>query len=174
MRDITQDIGTVVNRMRDFQQIEGAPFYFFGSRLEISNRLIAMDKDPINKSKKYPLIMLRLDVPELVSDGVVTYTLNIVMAAPTKKTYIAEQRMENVIRPVLMPMYESFFAELKKCRLFMWPYGLGQGEKPKHTRIVRPFWGVTGPEGNQRYIFNDPLDAIEIFNLEVKQDLNKC
>lgn len=145
------------------------PFFMFGHRQEIANRLNMKDKDSIYKFQKYPLFVLRLDFPEEVtSDYVHEVSLNMAILAFTDKNYRAPQRYENVFHPVLMPLYFDFFEKVQDSSETM---GIG---RPKHTKIDRPFWGVEELSRNTAYIFNDPLDAIELQNLNLKLLDNNC
>jgi len=147
----------------------GAPFYMYGHRREIANTLLQMDEDSVNKYRKYPLFALRMDIAEEVEDGMVEYNMNIAILDYTKPEYSAAERYEHVFKPFLYPLYELFMDALK-IHKFYW-----KGDYPPHTKIDRPFWGVTEnvqrgvSNGNDGYIFNDPLDAIEIVNLRVKR-----
>lgn len=187
---IVDDIGAVVARMKGLNATSYgagmatyltnngvssanqllAPFYLYGHRLEISNTLKEMNTDKVRKFQKYPLIALRMDIPEPYSSGIVELSLNIAILAYTDKNWDAEQRMINVFKPVLYPMYKRFMDELWKGGEFFW-----QGDKvPDHTKIDRPFWGIEASEANTKYIFNDPLDAIEIMNLKIKKNFKNC
>jgi len=189
MTYIVDDIGTVVEAMRPLDVSYGqdlldymaakqantgltdAPFYMYGHRLEIANRLLEKDADKTNKFKKYPLIALRMDIAETVRGNVVDYNLNIAILSYTDSNYNAEERYTNIFRPVLYPLYERFFEELKASGLFMWT---GNQAKPLHTKFDRPFWGTPSAEANQKQIFNDPLDAIEIIDLKISSRQNRC
>lgn len=187
---IVDDIGAVVERMRGLDSadygagmatyLEGknmtaanqalAPFYMYGHRLEISNRLKDKNADSVYKYQKYPLIALRLDIAEPYVNGITELNLNIAILCFTQKGWNAEERMENIFKPVLYPMYYRFLKELRKSGLFFW-----QGDSvPQHTKIDRPFWGIESTEGNTKYIFNDPLDAIEIVDLKIKKNFKNC
>lgn len=183
MNVITEDIGDVVELMRpnfitadlstffaDSTMITadggGAPYYMYDTRLNISNILKEKGKSPDLQWQRYPLIALRLPVVELVVDGFIQYKLNIGMFAFTKKSYTTQQRMDLVIKPLLGRMYDMFFEELRNSGLFYW--GTKHLDLPKHTKVIRPYWGTQGAEGNEANIFSDPLDAIEIVDLEVK------
>ena len=186
---IVDDIGAVVARMRGLNSASYgadmatylasknmtaanqllAPFYMYGHRLEIANELKKMDNDKVYKYQKYPLVALRLDIAEPYSDGIVELDLNIALLCFTDKGWNAEERMTNVFKPVLYPMYYRFMDELFKSGLFFW-----EGKVPPHTKIDRPFWGVESSEGNTKYIFSDPLDAIEILNLKIKKNFKNC
>lgn len=187
---VVDDIGAVVARMRGLddslygtgmatyltnngmssanQQL--APFYMHGHRLEIASTLLEMNTDKVRKYQKYPLIALRQDFPEPYSNDVTELSLNIVILAYTDKNWNAAERMTNVFKPVLYPMYKRFMEELRKSGNFFWQ----GGKVPQHTKIDRPYWGITGNEGNTKYIFSDPLDAIEIIDLKIKKNFKFC
>ncbi|RLD32322.1 MAG: hypothetical protein DRI83_11075 [Bacteroidetes bacterium] len=145
------------------------PFFMFGHRQEISNRLLMKDKDRVYKYQKYPLFVLRLDFPEdVTSDHVHEVTLNMAIMDSTDKNYRAPERYEKVFHPILMPLYFDFIEKLQASSETM---GTGY---PEHTKIDRPFWGVDESGRNVKYIFSDPLDAIELQNLKLKLLDNKC
>lgn len=189
MNFVVDDIGTVVNSMRPLDNSYGngmidyltsigqnenndlKPFYMYGHRLEISNRLLDKDKDMVYKYQKYPLIALRMDFPERVVDGMWQYTLNLAILTYTEKNYNAEERYTNVFKPVLYPLYERFLKVVRESGLFTWP---GDQEYIPHTKYDRPFWGISEREGNSKNIFNDPLDAIELVDLKLNQRIKNC
>jgi hypothetical protein len=162
MNHIVEQIGSIVTAMQD---LEGKPYYMYGHRVEINERLLKKNDDKVFKYQKYPLIALRWETPEEVSNGMVEYSLNIVLLANTDKNYTAEQRHENVIKPILTPLYEQFLIEIKRSGLFQWE---GDQKTPPHTKLDRPYWGVSQENGNIKNIFSDPLDGIEITNLRIK------
>lgn len=155
-----------------------APFYMYGHRLEINNRLKEKDADMVFKYKKYPLIALRMDIPEGVRNGKFDYSLNIAILTFTEQQWNAEERMAQTFKPKLYLLYARFMEELRKSGLFQWKTEMG--EYPPHVKIDRPFWGQgysygkpPSNEGNKAFLFDDPLDAIEIVNLEISA-LKKC
>lgn len=188
---IVDDIGAVVERMRGLNDASYgtgmatylsdrnmtaanqllAPFYMYGHRLEISNRLKDKTKDSVYKYQKYPLVALRLDIPEPYNAEEVTeLNLNIALLCFTQKGWNAEERMTNIFKPVLYPMYYRFLDELRKSGLFFW-----QGSRvPQHTKIDRPYWGTESAESNTKHLFDDPLDAIEIVDLKIKKNFKLC
>lgn len=182
MNFVVDDIGKVVQSMRNGGSFDkyfddtfvgsGTPYYMFGHKQEISNRLLAMSNDPGKKAKKYPMVALRLDFTEDVSQAMWRSTLNIIIVAYTKPNYNAEERYANVFKPVLYPLYESFLKQLNFSGLFSWDQKLEE-IYPPHTKVDRPYWGTPSPEANIANIFNDPLDAVEILNLKLNQRL-KC
>ena len=144
------------------------PFCMYGHSREISNRLLLKDKDSVYKYQKYPLIALRLPVIEDVGQGGIhNVSLNIAILEFTDKNYSSPERYENVITPILMPLYLEFIEALNKNGQI-----LNNGTF-EHDKIDRLFYGIDELEGNTSYIFNDPLDGIELQNLELKI-INKC
>lgn len=153
------------------ENIELMPFYDYGHRKEIANRLTAKDsEDAPFKYQKYPLVALRLDTEESYVKNMIRFSLNIALIASTEPNYSADERYDKVFRPVLYPMYEQFMECLCNSGLFTWP---GGQTLPEHTKIDRLYWGTAGGEGNEANIFNDHLDAIEILNLTLFQTI-KC
>lgn len=163
MSFIGDDIGTVVAGLRT--QVDGPPYYMYGHRREIRNRLMVMDKSATLKTKKYPLFILMMDSPAPVDLDMELHSLNIVIVTFTTLNKNAEQRITTVVDPILYPLYEDFMSALVHCGLFanLGPYD--------HTRIERPLWGVPGDDGTERYFLNDPVDAIELLNLRLNKEL---
>ncbi len=168
---ITDDIGKVVDRVRLLTNDNGKPYYMFGHRIEVKDRLNAMDKQSVAKYQKYPLIVLNMDIKELERDGTTQYLLNVIILDRTEKNYVAPERMDNVVKPILYPLYEKFIESLNKVGIFYWE---GNKARPDHDRIIRLYWGTAGEEGNAANLFSDPLDAIEIQNLKIFQVIKKC
>lgn len=146
------------------------PFYMYGHKVEIANRLTQQDKDKVYKYQKYPLVILRLDTAENVENGIIDYQLNVAFMMLTNKKWEAPERYTKVFKPILYPMYESFLKQLKNVGGFMWDQGQ---DRPRHTKIDRPYWGTSTENGNTADIFNDPLDAIELIDLRISQNY-KC
>lgn len=151
----------------------GMPYYMPGHPMEIAARLLEKDQDNVYKYQKYPLIALRMDIPEPYTEGgLYEYRLNIAIIAFTQANWNYEERLERVIKPVLKPLYDRFMTELRNTPGFVWS---GDARKPPHTPILRPFWGTENGTsmGNDKSIINDPLDAIEIKDLKIRKSI-KC
>ena len=149
------------------------PYYMAGHPMEIAARLLEKDQDSVYKYQKYPLVVLKMDIPEPYREGgFYEYDLNVAFIAFTEKNWNYEERLEKVIKPVLAPMYERFLAELWNIGGFVWD---GDARRPPHVPIIRPFWGTENSTrmGNEKSIINDPLDAIEIKSLKIKKSI-KC
>lgn len=170
MNYLVEEIGKVVAAMRTgANSLE--PYYLFGHKLDIANRLLLKNNDEVFKDQKYPLVALFMDFPELIEQGLAKYTLHVVILNLTDANYTIEDRYAKVFKPVLYPLYESFMSCLKKVGKFSYP---GDQTYPPHTKIDRPYWGMVYEQGNDRYIFNDRLDAIEITDLKISKTFKKC
>lgn len=170
MNVLVDDIGIVIARMRTV--VDGPPYYMFGHKLEVARELLIKESNPDEQAKKYPLIILAMDTPEENFGKMIHYDLTIAIVDYTKPEYLTEERYTNVFKPILYPLYESFFVELRKSGLFCWP---NIGRKPMHTKTDRPYWGVAYNKAgvNVEKVFSDPLDAIEITKLKINQNI-KC
>jgi len=166
---ITTLIGNVVALMPSYY---GSPVeYMYGHRAEINQRLIEKDNTP--GAVKYPLVALRLDVEETHEDGIVIYKdLNIAILANTDENYYAPQRMVNVFEPILYPLYEAFMLALAASNEFF--YSADDLGRPVHTKVDRFYYGVTEAGLSVESIFSDPLDAVEILDLDLKRIIKTC
>lgn len=166
---VTKELGLVVASMRTEEV--GQPFYMYGHIAEIDARLQNMNKNPKKFDKKYPLVALRLDTPGKVINGIIHYKLNVAIVVRTDKNYNAEQRDEKVFEPVLEPLYELFMEGLRQSADFMWG---GDQTYPPHTKINRYYYGTPSATRNIKNVFSDPLDAIELVDLEINSSIKTC
>jgi hypothetical protein len=176
---LVDDIGAVVTSVRNQSQklwlsdpsaVSTTPYYMYGHRLEINNRLVQKSKGDF-KYQLYPLIALRMDFEEDIDNGLIKYNLNLAILNRTEKNYNAEERYTNVFKPILYPLYEAFMDKLKKAGIFQWD---GNYTLPPHTKIDRPYYGTSSEEQNVKNIFSDTLDAIEIIGLKLSQRIKRC
>ena len=160
---IVWDVEKVVSLMR----LEGdeKPYYEYGHRLEIANTLTEKEGTQF-KYRRYPLVALRLDIPEELDEGMQKVSLNVAFITFTDENYKASQRYEKVLWPILYPMCEKFFVCLKKSGIFTWE---GHQQYPRCKPIDRPYWGIANSEGNVKNIFQDPIDAIELIDLKLNK-----
>lgn len=182
MRVLVDDIGTVVASMRSDARVAALlndakinglfPFYEYGHRREIARLLMEKENDLVRKYQKYPLVALRMDFPEVQNPGqLVEYDLNIAFLAFTQENYSTAQRYANIFKPLLYPLVGVFFEKLVESGLFVWG---DTTQKPPHTKIDRPYYGIEALEDNEANIFNDPLDGIELINLRIRSTDTGC
>lgn len=117
--------------------------------------------------QKYPLIALFEDIREQVdSNGVKEAELLIAICYNTRVDYKPKERHNNVIKPILTPVYKALMDRINTNPHFI-------GYSFPHTKIDRPYWGVRSVnEDSVQTIFDDILDAIEI-NIRIKY-LENC
>lgn len=140
-----------------------APYFMHGHRLVIANDLKAKDKTVEYKYKKYPVIVLIQDFEPAFRRGMYFHNLQIVIMTKTKAEYTTKQRYDLVFKPTLLPIYNRLLEALNDSPAFTWP----DSEFPEHVPIERPFWGTPVLEKNEKYIFDDPVDAVEIKDLKL-------
>lgn len=143
--------------------------YQFGHLKDVRERLRAQTiADPT--IRRYPLIWLIEDFDEDSEKPGLTGVSNvrIMILHNTEKTYTRQQREDNVILPVLIPIYKEFFVQLRAIGAFM-----QYGPFP-HTKIDRPHWGDPEAYGGKGYLFDEPLDGIEISDLSLQIYLANC
>ena len=180
MNYAVEDMEKVVASMRGNPEIDALfapslagliPFYMYGHRLDIANRLLQKNNDKVFKEQKYPLIALLMDFPEHIANGMAIYDFHIAILHLTDANYTIEDRYTKVFKPVLYPLYESFMVQLRKVGKYTW---VGDIDKANHTKTDRPFWGTVYDQGNSKYIFNDRLDALEITDLRIGKTIKNC
>jgi len=174
---IVDDVGIVVDSMRNLSVMDSvkygipqgldSPFYFYGDPIDINKQLIQLDK-AAKSDKKYPAIALRLPTSEVINNGMVHYDLNIGIFEISQLDWTSDQRFDEVIKPILKPLYELFIDRL------LYHGFIYTGKVPDHTKVIKPYYGVEGTQGNKAYVFENKLDAIEIINLKVKSIFKKC
>lgn len=160
MRPVSKDIEEVVKLMRDIES--GPPYFYAGHRLSIGN--ILTNRSINNSQQSFPFVALRLGTPFTMVDGYPSYKLNILIATDTKKDIRETKRVDQKFIPTLYPLYDSFFKSLRDSGLFRWA---GYQKMPDHIAAERFFLGVQGQEKNERNIFPEPIDAIEIMDLKI-------
>lgn len=144
-----------------------SPFYEYGHPLEIVNTLSEKEKNGTFKFKKYPMIALFQDFREGkgVNQAINASTeLNMVICVNTSKDFKSKERYTNTFKTVLYPLYNLFISKLMDS-----PY-IQQGVIP-HDKYDRPYWGR-----EEKHVFSDYIDAIEIQNLELDfyNHVKKC
>ncbi len=143
--------------------------YEYGHLNDVRERLRAKSQaDP--SVTRFPLVWLiedfRIDNRTLGIFGIAD--VRIMILHTTKKEYTRAQRDANVIMPVLVPVYEELFYQMKISGAFM-QYG-----PFVHTRITRPHWGEPSEWNNKGYLIDEVVDGIEIAGLALKIYLSKC
>jgi len=100
-------------------QEDNSPYFRFGNWKEISNILELLGSDKSTEATKYPLIYLSLDnTQEVLNNEENTVSFEIFIIGESADTYIASERLENVIKAILQPIYKDFIEALKNNKWF--------------------------------------------------------
>ena len=144
----------------------GQPLTFIpGSKKEIEQTLVEWSKDPDKKDAKYPCLILFTPIPQVQGDQGKTYdsvaTVNMALLMTTEKTYHLQERIDNVYKPVLDPIYELFKTQLLLSNYFDW-------ENSRVNITPENIYHYSPTEAKEQNVFSAVLDAIEMNNVELK------
>lgn len=160
-------------QLQTFDELITGVHYQHGHPLEIIETMNQFDKSDSFVYKKYPLIGLFQDFPEergqVGMSGKVR--LHLIIARSTKNDYKAAERYENNFKPVLYPIYEALLEEIALAGKY---FLVKDKTQISHTKIDRLYWGRDGLWKNEKNVFNDWVDAIEIRDLELNVNLRFC
>jgi hypothetical protein len=144
-----------------------APYADYGTRKTIDAKLLEKNSGQLSY-QKFPLIALRLPVTLTTTNGITTAEFNILIATFTNKQYKPQERIENVFKPILYPLLYKFLDRVKVTGYFA-------GYRNDYTHIDRLFYGTDqGDEQNIANVFTDPLDAIEVRDLNLNYFVDEC
>lgn len=143
--------------------------YQYGHLNELIETMKQYEQSPELRYEKYPLIALFLDIPEQYgSSGGYPGECRLHMAIcyGTSTTLKAEERYAQVIKPILLPLYEELIRQIESCAEFVTIGTL------QHTMTERPYWGRGGLGDTAGNVFADAVDAIEITDLNLTNNFN--
>ncbi len=143
-------------------------YYFFGHLREITLRLQELTNSTTQKGKMFPAVILFTDIPVRVGQPMGFYgqaNLNLIIANWTEQKYTSTERLEKVFKPILYPIKKEFLNQFYKHINFTFPGEL------QYTEIDRYYYGSTIENKN---VFNDYVDCIEIQNLQVTINNKTC
>lgn len=151
--------------------------YQYGHPNEIIETLCQEERSKTGKFKKYPLIALFQDFPEVRGKVIGednTVTLHLIIASATLNNYKAQERYDHNFKPILYPIYQEFLNQLDLSSVFF----TKAPDLIEHTKIDRLYWGNKGIEftsGKEtKNIFVDWLDCIELLNLTLPTYTQFC
>lgn len=166
--DVFTDIASKMNVELDKKDIEVT--FVYGKSIQILNRLQQISNDPSKTKKKYPLFALFMPFPEQMGgDYYATVVFpKIVFAVAANSTDAPELRYNKSFRNILYPIYEEF-----KNQIVRSPYIVIENpDYIPHKKLDNPGSPPPDEKGKQ---FNDYVDAIEIYNIELTfQKNNSC
>jgi hypothetical protein len=173
--DVLEDVVNAVNAVfvasfaAQLQDDISAVYYQHGHPLEIIDNLTRMTQNRTASAKKYPLIALFQDFDETTKriDLYTEVQLHIIIATQTNPNYLAQERYTNTFKPILYPVLEEFLYQIE-----LHP-GIEPFNNYEYTKTDRLYWGRNGLYGNEKNVFNDYIDAIELTNFHLKI-INTC
>jgi len=154
VKDVIKEVVDAVRLRYDVTENK-RPFYDYGHVIEMINNLKEKDQSATWKYDKFPLIMLIQDFDEQITGEFHSANINLIFAEHTKQEYKAGDRYINTFTPVLYPLVEMFFEELKMHRMV-------NNLTFEFTKTDHLYWGT-----NNKNTGGDYIDAIEIKDLKI-------
>nr|DAN03856.1 MAG TPA: cleavage stimulation factor domain protein [Caudoviricetes sp.] len=146
--------------------------YTFGNAQYVKDKLDELSKTPRGNEMKFPLIALfcpfeeKRDTPDCYSRA----SVNILIACSSMKQWSNEQRLQTSFRNVLRPIYRRFLDALREDGRFSIEY---DGQIP-HKYSENYSYGRYGAHTGTGEEVSEPIDAIDIRNLELKVKQPNC
>lgn len=133
--------------VEDLQPLcSGELFYYLGNPLEIEN--IRKREGKAGKLN-FPAVFLFLDLEENHQGSRITTTPTFAIVNYTDRKYVAEQRSEEVFKPILYPIYHAIVKAIKSSGKF-------QNNILNYTKTDKYFYGSE----NSNSEYSSPMDAI--------------
>ncbi len=155
-RDIIQNVSKEIGRLVLFD---------WGHHHEVAARLQEKNGGMSDAERtKFPLVWLVCDFPEekgYQSDVYAKCSTQLIIASLTDQNFTMEQRAEEIFLPVLYPIYSSILTQVSKERRIQVP----TRDMISHTKVDRYYW-MGGMDEKGQNLFTDPVEAIEIRNME--------
>lgn len=141
-------------------------YYMYGHPKEISNRLQVLSNSPTDGHKKFPLVILFTDIMiEHDTPGFYgSARLRMLVANITDPNYISDQRTELNFKPILHPIKDELIKQISLHNRFTYE------EELRYSETDMYFYGS---QANDKNIFNDYIDAIELRDIRINIK-NKC
>jgi len=173
--DIMSEIVAAVRAEYDTTSVPSPvfPVYIHDHPVKVANRLVERDHNKTLKFQKYPLITLFEDFIQKDGGFEHAYLVDctILILDYSEKTRNSDERYEQVIKPILHPIYELLLQSIEDSK-YIETNGVESIDKDMY---IRPAWGEEGKYGNVGLIFNDNTDGIQINLRDLKVvSYNNC
>lgn len=163
---LTDELETIVTAVKTALGISVLN-YQYGYLPELNETLKQMEGDPAKFAGKFPLVWLA-EPYEIARNTTGIYGIanpDIFIFMATDKTYKAKDRMNNVYKPVLYPVYRELLNQIVLSPVFQHPLV----SDIKHTVRKGYYWD------EQRQVFNDAVDCLKISGLSLRiNDKQNC
>lgn len=145
--------------------------YTFGSAQYVKDKLDVLSK-PVTDAVKFPLIALFCPFNEKRNspDYYTTAKVKILIACASSKEWSNEQRLNTSFVNILRPIYNRFMEALVEDGRF----DFGYDEQVSHEYSENYSYGRYGAFTNTGEAVSEPIDAINISNLELTVKNPNC
>lgn len=146
--------------------------YVFGNAQYVKDRLDELSRTIEGNDMKFPLIALFCPFIEKRGhpDYYATAKLRMLIACATKQQWSNEQRLEYSFQNILRPIYRALMTALKSDPRLDFAYS---GYVP-HEYSENYSYGRYGAHTSTGDAVSEPIDAINITNLELKVKNQNC
>lgn len=145
--------------------------YMYGEWEELTQQLQNMARDQAQWGKKYPAVLLIMDLLERFGKGYQgEVSLRLLIVNSTELSYTTPTRYDRNFIPILYPIWVELMNQLQLSPYFIVP----DVEDLEYEKIDRVSIGkvlLAKPQANG---FSDCLDAIEIRSLKLTVDVPRC
>lgn len=136
--------------------------FVWGDSAYIREYLLSLKKSSSTAAYRFPVIGLYSPFDERKNNGVVSASVNLILAVNTLVGYTNEQRMEVSFEKVLRPLYSEFMKALEGSKSFNVPY-----KGFDHTYVENFSFGKRGALDVDGKEIDEKIDVIEIKNLDL-------
>ena len=136
--------------------------FVWGDSAYIREYLLSLKKSSSTAAYRFPVIGLYSPFDERKNNGVVSASVNLILAVNTLVGYTNEQRMEVSFEKVLRPLYSDFMKALEGAKSFNVPY-----KGFDHTYVENFSFGKRGALDVDGKEIDEKIDVIEIKNLDL-------
>jgi hypothetical protein len=136
--------------------------FVWGDSAYIREYLLSLKKSSSTAAYRFPVIGLYSPFDERKNNGVVSASVNLILAVNTLVGYTNEQRMEVSFEGVLRPLYSDLMKALEDSRAFNVPY-----KGFDHTYVENFSFGKRGALDVDGKEIDEKIDVIEIKNLDL-------
>ncbi len=146
--------------------------YTFGNSRYVKDSLDELSKTPQGNEQKFPLIALfcpfqeQRNSPDYFSKAAV----NVIIACSTLREWSNEERLEFSFQNILRPIYKRLLEALKEDERL----DFGYDEVVKHRYSENYSYGRYGAHDSTGDAISEPIDAINITNLELTITNQTC
>ena len=169
---IVKEIEKIVEKTNTALAAKSFPYtvyYDYGHPKEINNRLKEKSEsvDDDLRDTKFPLIILLTDIPinRNITGMYGTARLRFLICNFTDENYTAQQRTDLNFIPILHPIKTAFIDQIEKHGQFVFE------EEPTFIETDCYYYGS---QINDKNVFNDRIDAIEIADFNVNVTAKYC